>query len=44
MSEYFRAATYLSIAGLEAKMEEATNAIFGGSRGVVHDETEAIAT
>jgi hypothetical protein len=32
---------YLCIACLESKVEEATNAILGGSRRKVHDEAEA---
>lgn len=33
---------YLSIAGLEAQMEEASNAIFSSSRRVIHDKAEAV--
>lgn len=33
---------YLSIAGLEAEMEEASNAILSSSRRVVHDKAEAV--
>lgn len=38
-----RIAGLLSIAGLETKVEETTNAILGSSRGEVHDEAEAFA-
>ena len=34
-------ARLLSIAGLEAKVEETTNAVLSGGRRVVHDEAEA---